>query len=354
MIADAKQVAPGASPFFMYFCPGANHAPHHAPKEWADKYKGTFDMGYERSASRILERAEGDGHRARGRPSCRRSTRTPRRQSVDGKAVATRSDVVRPWDSLSTTRSSCSAGMAEVYAGFSSYTDHEIGRLIDYLEQTGQLDNTMIVVISDNGASGEGGPNGSVNENKFFNSVPDDIDENLPVPRRARLAGDLQPLPDRLGVGLQHPVQDVQAHTWDGGIGDPMIVHWPRRHQGQGRDPRPVHPRQRRRADHLRLPRASSRPRRSRATPSGRWRASSFKYSFDDADAPTPEGDPVLRRCSGTRAIWHDGWKAVTRASRRSPAGATSPRTGGSCTTPTRTAPSATTWRPSTRRSSRS
>ena len=69
--------------------------------------------------------------------------------------------------------------MAEVYAGFVSYTDHEIGRLVDYLEESGQLDNTIVVVVSDNGASGEGGPNGSLNENKFFNNVADDIEENL-------------------------------------------------------------------------------------------------------------------------------------------------------------------------------
>ena len=70
--------------------------------------------------------------------------------------------------------------MAEVYAGFLSHADHEIGRLLDYLEESGQLDNTMIVLVSDNGASGEGGPNGSVNENKIFNGLPDKIEENLP------------------------------------------------------------------------------------------------------------------------------------------------------------------------------
>ena len=71
MIADAKQVAP-ERPFFMYFCPGANHAPHHAPKEWADRYKGKFDMGYEKIREAILEQAEAVGHRARRTPSCRR------------------------------------------------------------------------------------------------------------------------------------------------------------------------------------------------------------------------------------------------------------------------------------------
>ena len=75
--------------------------------------------------------------------------------------------------------------MAEVYAGFLSHADHEIGRLLDYLEESGQLDNTIIVLVSDNGASGEGGPNGSVNENTYFNGIPDQIEKNLEVPRRA-------------------------------------------------------------------------------------------------------------------------------------------------------------------------
>ena len=80
--------------------------------------------------------------------------------------------MVRPWDSLSDDEQRLFARMAEVYAGFLSHADHELGRLLDYLEDSGQLDNTIIVLVSDNGASGEGGPNGSVNENKFFNGVP--------------------------------------------------------------------------------------------------------------------------------------------------------------------------------------
>ena len=88
-------------------------------------------------------------------------------------------DWVRPWDSLIDDEKKLFIRMAEVYAGFVSYTDNEIGRLLDYLEESGQLDNTIIIVASDNGASGEGGPNGSVNEMKFFNNIPDTIEENI-------------------------------------------------------------------------------------------------------------------------------------------------------------------------------
>jgi arylsulfatase A-like enzyme len=100
-------------------------------------------------------------------------------KSADGKGWS-ELDTVRPWDSLSDDEQRLFARMAEVSAGFLSHADNEIGRLLDYLEHSGQLENTMIVLVSDNGASGEGGPNGSVNENKIFNGLPDKIEEALP------------------------------------------------------------------------------------------------------------------------------------------------------------------------------
>jgi len=142
MIADAKQVAP-ERPFFMYFCPGANHAPHHAPKEWIDKYKGRFDEGYEKIRETILERQKAIGLVPE---STELSPINPLlgQKSVDGLDVPP-FDVVRPWDTLDEDEKALMRRQAEVYAAFSSYTDHEIGRLIDYLEETGQLDNTIIL-----------------------------------------------------------------------------------------------------------------------------------------------------------------------------------------------------------------
>jgi arylsulfatase A-like enzyme len=142
MIADAKQVAPDR-PFFMYFCPGANHAPHHAPKEWSDKYKGKFDMGYEKIRKTILERQKKLGivpENTELTPINPYADQT----GVDGTAWP-ESDTQLPWDSLSDDEKKPFERMAEVYAGFSSYTDHEIARLIEYLEQTGELDNTIVV-----------------------------------------------------------------------------------------------------------------------------------------------------------------------------------------------------------------
>jgi arylsulfatase A-like enzyme len=178
-IMDAKAIAP-EKPFFLYYAPGACHAPHHAPKEWADKYKGRFDMGYEAMREQTLANQKklglvpDDTELPPINPIGTPETRT----GPDGKPFP-EMDTTKPWDSLSDDEKRLFARMAEVYAGFLSHADHEIGRLLDYLEEAGQRENTLIVLVSDNGASGEGGPNGSVNEVKFFNGYIDTVEESL-------------------------------------------------------------------------------------------------------------------------------------------------------------------------------
>lgn len=164
-------------PWFSYVCPGAGHAPHHVFKEWADRYAGRFDMGYERYREIVLERQKALGIVP---PDTELSPINPY-LDVPGPNGETwpLQDTVRPWDSLSDEEKKLFCRMAEVFAGFLSYTDAQIGRILDYLEESGQLDNTIIVVISDNGASGEGGPNGSVNEGKFFNGYIDTVAESM-------------------------------------------------------------------------------------------------------------------------------------------------------------------------------
>ena len=120
--------------------------------------------------------------------------------------------------------------MAEVYAGFLSHADHEIGRLLDYLEQSGQLDNTMIVLVSDNGASGEGGPNGSVNENKIFNGLPDTIEENLPFLDELGTPLTYNHYPTGWAWAFNTPFKMWKRYSnYEGGTADPMIVSWPKR-----------------------------------------------------------------------------------------------------------------------------
>ncbi len=138
-IADSKQVAPN-KPFFMYFCPGAGHAPHHVPKEWADKYKGKFDDGWDAYREKTFARQKELG-------------------IIPKDAELSRHDPdVQDWNTLSADEKKLYARMMEVFAGFLTHTDYHYGRLFDFLKSIGEWENTLIMFISDNGASAEGGP----------------------------------------------------------------------------------------------------------------------------------------------------------------------------------------------------
>jgi len=304
MIADSKQVAP-ERPFFMYFCPGANHAPHHTPKAWADQYKGQFDMGYEKIRETILANQKKLGILPQ---STELSPMNPLAslKSVDGKPFPV-GDTVRPWDSLTADEKRLFARMAEVYAGYCSYADHEIGRLIDHLETTGELDNTLIVVISDNGASGEGGPNGSVNENKFFNSVPDDMAENLKLLDVLGSPATYNHYCTGWAMAFDTPFKLFKRETWEGGVSDPMIVHWPKGIKARGElrdqythsiDVAPTV------YDVLGL----ALPDEVKGYTQWPLEGTSFKYSFDDGKAKTQKQSQFYVML-GTRALWRDGWK---------------------------------------------
>jgi arylsulfatase A-like enzyme len=178
-IRDAKAIAP-EKPFFLYCAPGACHAPHHAPTEWIEKFKGRFDIGYEAIREQILARQKELGIVPNNTelPPINPIGDSQTRKVPEGQPFP-ELDTTRPWGALNDDEKRLFAHMAEVYAGFLAHADHHIGRLLEYLERTGQLENTMIVAVSDNGASGEGGPNGSVNEMKFANGIADDLQQNL-------------------------------------------------------------------------------------------------------------------------------------------------------------------------------
>jgi arylsulfatase len=198
--------------------------------------------------------------------------------------------------------------MAEVYAGFASYTDHQIGRLIDYLEQSGQLDNTLIVVISDNGASGEGGPNGSVNENKTFNSIPDDIKDNLKYLDVLGTPATYNHYPIGWATAFNTPFKLWKRYAYNGGICDPMMVHWPKGIKAKGEV--------RQQYTHCSdvVPTVYEclgldPPEQVKGYTQWPLEGTSYKYSFDDAKAPTVKQTQYYQML-GTRAIWHQGWKA--------------------------------------------
>ena len=230
-IRDSKMVAPD-KPFFMYFCPGACHAPHHAPKEWIDKYKGKFDMGYDRYRELVFQRQLEMGIMP---PGTELTPANPYAQetSIEGKPWNP-VDVTRPWDQLSADEQRLFARMAEVYAGFLSHADHHIGRLLDYLEESGQLDNTIVVLVSDNGASGEGGPNGSVNENKFFNGIPDKVEDNLPFLDKLGSPETYNHDPTGWAWAFNTPFKMRKRYNFEGGVADPMIVSWPKGIRAEG------------------------------------------------------------------------------------------------------------------------
>ncbi len=170
-IRDAKVVEPD-KPFFMYLSLDAAHAPHHVFQEWADRYKGTFDQGYEAIRPEILRRQKELGLLPEDTElSAINPHGEPAVTGPDGQPWPML-DTVRPWDSLTPDEQRLFIRMAEVYAGYVSYTDDQLGRVLDFLEASGQLDNTIIVAVSDNGSSGEGGPDGTFNEWRFFNGAP--------------------------------------------------------------------------------------------------------------------------------------------------------------------------------------
>lgn len=159
---SAQKTLMPEKPFFIYFAPGATHAPHHAPKEWADKYKGQFDKGWDVLREETFARQKKLGII----PS--NATISPRPKEIPS------------WDSFSAEEHKLFSRQMEVFAGFASHTDYEIGRIVDYLESIGQLDNTIIVYIAgDNGASSEGGTTGTYNETAMLNGVPGDIKQMM-------------------------------------------------------------------------------------------------------------------------------------------------------------------------------
>jgi arylsulfatase len=286
----------------MWFCPGANHAPHHAPQEYIDKYKGKFDEGYEAYREWVLPRMVERGIVPEG------TELTPLNPMPEG--THSPADDVRPWAELDDDERRLFAQMAEVYAGFSEYTDAQVGRIVDHLEQTGQLDNTIILYCADNGASGEGSPNGSVNENKFFNGFPDEMAENL------RLIDDLgspntyNHYPTGWAAAFSAPFKMFKRYSYAGGTCDPLVVHWPAGIKARGEVRTQYHhvtdvvPTL---LDCLGL---GEFPAQVEGVEQEPQPGVSMRYTFDDADAPTRKKRQYYAML-GTRGIYADGWKAV-------------------------------------------
>ena len=293
-----------SKPWFMWFCPGANHAPHHCPKEYIEKYKGKFDDGYEAYREWALQRMIEKGIMPKG------TALTPINPMPKEVADTAPGDFVRPWNTLNADEKKLFARMAEVYAGFSEYTDAQVGRIIDFLERTNQLENTLIFYCADNGASGEGTPNGSVNENKFFNGYPDDMAENMKHLETLGSPDTYNHYPTGWATAFSTPFQMFKRYSqYAGGTCDPLVIHWPKgitakgevRHQyHHSTDIVPTI------LDVLGL----EMPKVYRGVEQYPLSGVSMRYTFDNAKAATQKKRQYYTML-GTRGIWQDGWKAA-------------------------------------------
>ena len=289
-IADAKQVAPN-KPFYLHFCPGAMHAPHHVPKEWADTYKGAFDDGWDAYREKVFARQKELG-------------------IVPSDAELSRHDPDVPdWDTLSADQKKLYARMMEVFAGFLTHTDFHVGRVLDYLKSIGEFDNTLIMVISDNGASAEGGPTGTSNELQFFNNAQETLAESLAKLDKLGGPETFNHYPWGWTWAGNTPFRRWKRETYRGGASDPFIVHWPARIRAKGEmrtqyahaiDMVPTV------LDVLGI----EPPAAIKGVTQAPIEGISFAHTFDDANAPTRRSTQYFEMF-GHRAIDRDGWRAV-------------------------------------------
>jgi len=290
MVLDAHVNAP-EKPFFMYYSTGAGHAPHHVAKEWADKYAGKFDDGWDAYREKTFARQKELG-------------------IVPGYAeLPVRDPDVPEWDSLSDAERRLNARFMEVYAGFVSFTDHHFGRILDTLEELGELDNTIVMVISDSGASAEGGPQGSVNEMLFFNNVPESLEDNLAQIDSLGDTRSYNHYPWGWAWAGDTPFRRWKRETYRGGSTDPFVMSWPAGMQARGEvreqyahaiDMVPTI------LDALGI----DAPEAIRGVSQAAIEGVSFAPAFDDAGAES-EHKTQYFEMFGHRAIDHDGWRAV-------------------------------------------
>ena len=225
--------------------------------------------------------------------------------------MANPGDFVRPWDSLNADEKKLFSRLMEVYAGFSEYTDAQVGRIIDYLEKSGQLENTLIFYAADNGASGEGSPSGSVNENKFFNGYPDELSENLKLIDKLGSPDTYEHYPTGWAAATSTPFKMFKRYSeYAGGTCDPMVISWPKGIKARGEVRNQYH-----HATDI-VPTilevcGLEMPKVYKGVEQYPLSGVSMRYSFDaEPDAPTAKKRQYYAML-GTRGIWEDGWKAA-------------------------------------------
>ncbi|MFM9940108.1 MAG: arylsulfatase [Hyphomicrobiaceae bacterium] len=289
-VTDLRTVAP-EKPFFMYYCLGAGHAPHHVEPEWIERYRGAFDLGWDRWREQIYARQLDMGIIPKGTK------------------LSPRPEWVKAWDSLSGDAQRLYTRQMEVYAAFLEQTDHHIGRVLDFLRDLGELDNTLVLLASDNGASSEGGEFGSFNELQYPNHFEPTIEENL---KHIDAWGGVKSYANYSwgwAWAGNTPLRRWKRYLHQGGMSDPLIVSWPKGIAARGEvrgqyshvvDITPTV------LEALGL-QAPSQLNGIKQTP---LEGVSFAHTFNDATAPTAKKVQYYEMI-GSRALWADGWKVV-------------------------------------------
>jgi arylsulfatase len=279
-------------PFFLYVAPGATHSPHQAPKEWIDRFKGQFDMGWDRYREQTIERQKKLGV-----------------VPPDTK-LTVRSEGLPPWDSLNPDQKRLYARMMEVFAGYGAHVDHHMGRIVDAVKQLPGAENTLFIYIAgDNGSSAEGGIEGSVNENLFFNGFPEKWQDNLKVINELGGPKHFNHFPSAWAHAMDTPFQwTKQVASHFGGTRNPMIVSWPARIKDKGGLRSQFH--------HVIDITPTiyevcgiTAPAVLNGVPQKPIEGTSFAYTFDDAGARDRRVTQYFE-LGGARGIYHNGWMA--------------------------------------------
>lgn len=294
---QAQQALTPDKPFYVYFATGATHAPHHAPKSYIEKYKGKFDQGWDKLREETLARQKALGVV----PQDAKLTERPKE--------------IPAWDSLTPDQKKLFARQMETYAAYGEHTDEQVGRLVDALEQMGELDNTLFFyVVGDNGSSAEGGPEGTYNEMMALNGIIGQASQMMPY---YEAWGGPNTFP-HFAVGWAHAMntpfqwaKQVASHF--GGTRNGMVVHWPEGIKAKGEvrsqfshvtDIAPTV------LEAAGLP----FPKIVNGTEQTPFSGTSLVYSFDNAAAPETHTTQYFEMF-GNRAIYHEGWVAGTRHS---------------------------------------
>ena len=281
-------------PFFVYFAPGATHAPHHVPKEWISHWEGKFDQGWDKLREEILARQIAQGI------------------VPEGTKLAPKPEAIPDWDTLSADEKKLFAHQVEVFAGYIEMVDHEISRVVQAVAETGQLDNTLIfLVYGDNGTSAEGGRNGMFSEMTYFNGVQEKVSDMLEELDKWGGPETYPHMAAGWAVAFDTPYEWTKQVASDyGGTKVGMAIHWPKGIEAKGElrtqfhhviDVAPTI------LEATGLP----EPRLVNGVQQRPMEGVSMVYSFDDADAKERHTTQYFEMF-GNRAMYHDGWLART------------------------------------------